>query len=81
MLVKYIGRVDQITTDYNGKRYVFQKCQPITEIPKEVFLHIQREATGNLAEWLEIQPEIKIVEKIVEVEKEEKKRGRPKKEK
>ena len=40
--VFYTGRPSQITTDYNGKRYVFSRRNPIVNIPVEVYNHVER---------------------------------------
>ena len=41
MLVKYIGKADQIIGEYDGKRYVFNKKNPIVEIPVKVYDYIK----------------------------------------
>jgi hypothetical protein len=52
MKVKYVGKVDQITCDYNGKRFVFNKSNPISDIPVEVFRLVSRESSGVISEYL-----------------------------
>ena len=41
MLVKYTGKADQIIGEYDGKRYVFSKKNPIVEIPVKVYDYIK----------------------------------------
>ena len=82
MKVKYVGRPDQITTDYNGKRYVFQKVSPVSDIPIEVYDHVVRTTPETIEKCLEpiFQPEPKVEvveEEIIKPEKKDvKKRGR-----
>lgn len=57
MLVKYVGNGKLIMTDYNGKRYTFEKDNP-KEITPEIFNHIV--ASGLIeAKELEIIIEVK----------------------
>lgn len=41
MQVKYIGKAQMIISEYDGKRYVFSKKNPITDIPVKVYNYIQ----------------------------------------
>jgi len=41
MLVKYTGKADQLIGEYDGKRYVFNKKNPIVEIPVKVYDYIK----------------------------------------
>lgn len=40
--VKYIGKWDAMTCDYNGKRYCFRSRERITTIPTEVYDFIKQ---------------------------------------
>ena len=40
MKVRYIGKGDAITCEYNGKKYTFSKSRPEQEIPLEVFRYM-----------------------------------------
>lgn len=85
MLVKYIGRPDQIITIYNGKRYVFSKNYPIVDIPVEVFQYIQRDKYHGdmiMPHYPDSKEEIKeqVQEDHIENTIFKKKAGRPKKE-
>lgn len=89
MKVKYIGPVDQISCDYNGKRYVFNKKEPIRDIPIEVFRLVTKESSGVISEYFEPYEAPK--EQVIETNMDEKidtylknkeevkKPGRPKK--
>jgi hypothetical protein len=90
MLVKYIGHGDMISSDWNGKRYVFSKRNPIIEIPEGLYDNIKSsnfvlknaivfcEREDNVPAWLRkaIDPVVKHVTPSVEqdVEPEVKKR-------
>jgi hypothetical protein len=41
MLVKYIGKASMLISEYDGKRYVFSKLRPVTDIPIKVYNYIQ----------------------------------------
>ena len=41
MKVKYIGHGDMISADWNGKRYVFRKREPVSEIPSSLYDYIK----------------------------------------
>jgi hypothetical protein len=89
MLVKYIGHGDMISSDWNGRRYVFSKRNPIIDIPDGLYDNIKssnfvlknaimfHEPADNVPEWVR-----KVMNPVVkDVEPEIKKRGRPKKDK
>ena len=84
MLIKYIGTPDQITCDHNGKRYVFNKSNPIMDIPVDVFRLVSKESSGVISEYLmpyepPVAPAIGVC--MVEPKDEPKKAGRPKNDK
>lgn len=49
MKVKYTGKLPEFIVDYNGKRYCFNKIRPITDIPYEIYNHIQQ--TGHMSSY------------------------------
>lgn len=41
MLVEYTGKASMLISEYDGKRYVFSKQRPITDIPVKVYDYIK----------------------------------------
>lgn len=41
MTVEYIGKLDNLITEYNGKRFRFSRTHRISEIPCVVYDHIK----------------------------------------
>lgn len=56
MFVKYIGKADSLTTDFNGKRYCFSKSNPIVEIPEAVYTSILKSGHFNAGDIVPYQP-------------------------
>ena len=50
MLVKYIGKADQLIGEYDGKRYVFSKKRPIIDIPIKVYDYIKTSRGMRIAD-------------------------------
>jgi len=73
MLVKYIGKVDTVVTEYNGKKYCFSKSKPIQEIPVEVYNDIQQSRAPFMSDLLPVYEEKKETktEKSIEEELDE----------
>lgn len=58
MLVKYTGKADQIIGEYDGKRYVFSKKNPIVEIPIKVYDYIKASRGMRTGDIVPYYPEI-----------------------
>jgi hypothetical protein len=41
--VKYVGKMDSMVCDYNHKRYVFNRRNPISTIPSPVYDYIKKQ--------------------------------------
>lgn len=57
MLVKYIGKADQIIGEYDGKRYVFNKRNPVVEIPVKVYDYIKASRGMRIGDIIPYYPE------------------------
>jgi hypothetical protein len=88
MLVKYIGKAHSVVAEFNGKKYCFNKREPIKDIPMEVYNYIQKSGSIYSEDVIpapveHIVPDVKghfeasgLMNKNI-VQKPEKKRGRP----
>ena len=77
--IKYVGKGDMITCEYNGKRYAFTKKKPVKEIPVEVYDFIKMGGTIFTTDIMPYQePEKKIEILKPEPKEEPKKEFKPK---
>ncbi len=63
MLVKYTGKADQLIGEYDGKRYVFSKKNPIIEIPIKVYDYIKASRGMRTGDIMPHVPEAIVEEK------------------
>mgnify|MGYP001565877524 CR=1 FL=1 len=84
MRIKYIGKADSITADWNGKRYCFRKKDPVQDIPSGLYDNIKsanivlRDSIVPIEYAIEVS-KASIIEKVNEPVEVKRGPGRPKK--
>ena len=65
MWIKYTGHERYVVEEYNGKKYVFGKDNPVVDIPAEAYQFFAQSRSPNLRDIVPCNPPIGVMKDIL----------------